>query len=205
MFNDIKRLPNPPETLNILGKLTKGDEKSLVVIGSRRMTSYGKNVIDSLIPELVKKGFTIVSGLAPGCDSYAQQTALASGGRTIGVLGYGLGNVKNDSNQVFIKKVLNDKSGVVISPFKRNQRPTRESFIFRNSVMSAIGQGVLIIEAARRSGVFHTVNFGLELGKDIMVVPGDIFRLHSAGVHALIKEGAHLVDGVKDILRICDE
>jgi len=202
MFNDIKRLPKPPENLEVIGGLMEADERNIVVIGSRNISSYGRKVIDVLVPKLVKAGFTIISGLAPGCDSYAQETALASGGRTIGVLGYGLDHIKKDRNLVFIERVLREQRGVLISPFKRDQPPTRESFIYRNSVMATLGQSVLVVEAKRRSGVFHTVNFALELGRPIMAIPGNIFRFNSAGVHALIKEGASPVSSMADILEI---
>jgi DNA processing protein len=199
VFNDIKRLQKLPEEVNIIGKIKKSDEKNLTVIGSRRMSRYGQNVIENLVPLLVNKGFTIVSGLAVGCDSHAQKVALDCGGRTIGVLGYGLNKVKSDRNYEFIKRVLDDENGVVISPFKRHEKPSRESFIYRNSMMAAIGNAVLVIEAMAKSGTFHTVNFALDLGKDIMAVPGNVFTYNSAGVHKLIKEGAALVDRVEDI------
>ncbi len=205
MFNDIKRLQKAPEHMNILGRISEADKKNMVVIGSRNMSEYGKNVIRNFVPKLVRDGFTIVSGLAPGCDSFAQEMALQSGGRTIGVLGYGVDRIRTDWNKDFIEKVLASENGVVISPFKRDQPPTRESFIFRNSVMAALGQSVLVIEAKRRSGVFHTVNFALDLGRTIMAVPGNIFWFNSAGVHALIKEGANLVCCYEDILSVLGE
>jgi len=205
VFNDIKRLPKAPEDINILGRITGVDEKNIIVIGSRNMSEYGRNVINSFVPKLVREGFTIISGLAPGCDSFAQETALKSGGRTIGVLGYGVERIKTDWNLAFIEKVLNSKDGVVVSPFKRNQAPTKDSFIFRNSVMAAMGNSVLVVEARRRSGVFHTVNFGLELGRHVMAVPGSIFWFNSSGVHALIKEGANLVCSFEDIMSVLGE
>lgn len=202
VLNDIKRLPKAPEHIDILGRLTEEDKKNIIVIGSRNMSKYGKNVIENLVPKLVSDGFTIISGLAPGCDSYAQAMALKSGGRTVGVLGYGVDRIRTDWNKEFIEQVLANENGVVLSPFKRTQPPTRESFIFRNSVMAALGKNVLVIEARRRSGVFHTVNFALELGRPIMAVPGSIFWYNSGGVHALIKEGANLVSSFEDIKHV---
>lgn len=205
MFNDIKRLPKAPEHIDVLGKLIEQDKKNLVVIGSRDMSEYGRNVIKSIVPKLVKEGFTVVSGLAPGCDSYAQGTAMESGGRTVGVLGYGVDRIRTDWNKKFIERVLISDDGIVISPFKRDQPPTRDSFIFRNSVMAALGKAVLVIEARRRSGVFHTVNFALDLGRSVMAVPGNIFTYNSAGVHALIKEGANLVSSAEDVVSVVGE
>lgn len=200
MFHDIKRLQNPPEQLNIIGRLCKSDERALAVIGARRMSKYGQNVIRDFVPRLVAQGFTIISGLAVGCDSLAQKIALECGGRTIGVLGFGLNHLQSDYNYQLIKQVINSKRGVVLSPFHRNQKPTRETFIYRNSLMAAMGLGILVIEASARSGVFHTVNFGLDLGKDVWAVPGNIFSYNSLGTHKLIKEGAFLADDVADIL-----
>ena len=185
--------------MTLLGQLQKEDEKSVVVIGSRSMSEYGKNVITCLVPELVKEGYTIVSGLAFGCDSYAQDTALESGGRTVGILGYGVDFVKRDKNRGLIEKVLASKNGVVISPFKRDEPPSKYSFIYRNSIMAAVGKSVLVIEARRRSGVFYTVNSALDLGRTIMAVPGNVFSLNSSGAHALIKEGASLVESIEDV------
>ena len=202
VLNDIKRLPKAPEDINILGKLIEADNKNMVMVGSRNMSEYGRQVIRCLVPKLVREGFTIISGLVFGCDSFTQETALKCGGRTVGVLGYGVDRIKNDRNVEFIEKVLSSKNGAVVSPFKRNQVPTRESFIFRNSVMAAMGNSVLVVEAGRKSGVFHTVNFALDLGKFVMAVPGNIFGLNSAGANALIKGGANLVDSFEDIISI---
>lgn len=199
VLSDIKRLPKPPKHIDLLGQLQKRDEKNIVVIGSRSMSDYGKNVIKCFVPELVKDGYTIVSGLAMGCDSYAQDVALECGGRTIGILGYGIDFIRKDKNNRFIEKVLASKNGVVISPFKRDETPSKYSFIYRNSIMAAVGQSVLIIEARRRSGVFYTVNAALDLGRTIMAVPGDVFCFNSSGVHSLIKEGASLVESMDDI------
>ena len=200
MLNDIKRLPKAPEHIDLLGRIKESDQKNIVVIGSRNMSEYGKNIIDSFIPGLVKEGYAIVSGLAFGCDSYAQETALKCGGRTVGVLGYGIDFIKKDKNKSVIEKVLASENGIVLSPFKRSQIPTKESFIFRNSVMAAIGRSVLVIEARRKSGVFYTVNYALDLGRAVMAVPGNVFLYNSGGTHALIKEGATLVESVEDVL-----
>lgn len=200
MLKDLKLLHNPPKHLNLLGKVSRDDEKNIVVIGSRNMSDYGKNVIKALVPGLVNEGFTIISGLAVGCDSFAQKTALDCGGRTIGVLGYGFDFVKKDSNVSFIEEVLKSEKGIVISPFERTRPPSKESYIFRNSVMAAIGKAVLVVEARRKSGVFYTVNFALDLGRTVMAVPGDVFCFNSQGVNSLIKEGAFLVDSLESIL-----
>jgi len=200
MLRDIKKLANPPKHINLLGKVKRSDSKNIIVVGSRNMSNYGKDVIRCLIPGLVKHGYTIISGLAVGCDTFAQKIALESGGRVAGVLGYGFDFIKKDSNRSFVEHVLESPNGILISPFKRTEPPSKNSFIYRNSVMAAIGKSVLVIEAQRRSGVFYTVNFALELGRSIMAVPGNLFCFSSQGVHALIKEGATLVDSLEDIL-----
>lgn len=202
MLRDIKRLPKPPEAINVVGKIKREDEKNVIVIGSRSMSDYGKSVIKCLVPGLVREGYTIVSGLALGCDSYAQKTALECGGRTVGVLGYGLDFIKKDSNVRFIEKVLKSENGVIVSPFKRSEPPSKTSFIYRNSVMAAIGKSVLVVEARRKSGVFYTVNFALDLGRTIMSVPGSVFCFNNEGSNALIKEGAFLVDSAESILDV---
>lgn len=190
MFDDIKKLKYAPQQLNILGRITKADDKSIVVIGTRTMSNYGKDVINSFVPALVEEGFTIVSGLALGCDSYAQEVALRNGGRTVGVLGFGVNHVKGDYNYAFIKRVYDSDRGVIVSPYKRTTRPSKFTFIYRNSIMAAIGKAVLVIEARKRSGVFYTVNAALDLGKEVFAVPGSIFRYNSVGANDLLREGA---------------
>ncbi len=198
MLNDIKKLKNLPEQLNIVGKLTEADEKNIVVIGTRTMSDYGKNVINYIVPKLVKQGYTITSGLALGCDSYAMHVALKCGGRVIGVLGYGLNRISHDYNYDFINKVIHHPNGVVISPFLRSTVPQKFTFIYRNSIMAAIGNAIVVIEAKQRSGVYYTVNAALDLGKEIYAVPGSIFSINSVGTNYLIRSGATDINSLID-------
>jgi DNA processing protein len=200
VLNDIKKLKNPPQCLNIVGKLKKEDEKSIVVVGTRTMSNYGKDVINYFVPRLVEAGYTIVSGLALGCDSYAMQVTLRCGGRTIGVLGYGINRIGKDYNSRFIRYVCDHPNGVVVSPFSRDMHPKKYTFIYRNSIMAAIGKSVLVVEAKAKSGVYYTVNAALDLGKEIYAVPGSIFCYNSVGTNGLIKEGAQLVRNITDVL-----
>ena len=200
VLRNLKHLSDPPKKLNLIGKLVEEDKKSVVVIGTRQMSSYGRSVINYLVPLLVEHGFTIISGLALGCDSYAQEIALESGGRTIGVLGFGLNHIKADYNSKFIQTVIKSERGVVLSPFDRGLKPSKTSFIYRNGVMAALGLGVLVVEAKAKSGVFHTVNAALELGKEVMAVPGDIFSYNSVGPNSLINEGAASICCIDDVL-----
>lgn len=193
---NLKVLKPIPSKLTVLGRILPQDSKNVVIIGSRKMTDYGRKVIGCLVPRLVTSGYTIISGLALGCDSYAQKVAILSGGRTIGVLGYGINRMSKDFNGDFIKYVANHKNGIVISPFERNFKPSRASFIYRNSVMAALGKCTIVIEAGEKSGCFHTVNYSLDFGKDVYAVPGDIFRNKSIGCNRLIGAGAYVLDAI---------
>lgn len=183
-----------PAKVVVLGRILPQDTNNVVVIGTRKMTEYGQRVIRYFVPKFVQRGYTIISGLALGCDSYAQEVTLLCGGRTIGVLGYGINRIKNDFNYKFIKYVIEHKRGVVISPFDRDLRPSRSSFIYRNSVMAALGNFTIVIEAGEKSGCFHTVNYTLDFGKDVFAVPGDIFEEKSKGCNELIGSGAYVLD-----------
>jgi DNA processing protein len=184
--------------LYVYGSLLPSDEKSLAVVGSRAMSEYGKNVVLSLVGDLVKDGWTIISGLAEGIDSEAHNLAVKLGGRTIGVLGYGFSFLRSSSQFDTAKSVIKS-GGTLISPFHLLQRPTRDTFINRNKIIAGLAKGVLVIEATEKSGTFHTVNGALNIGRPVYAVPGNIFSYSSRGVHAMIKDGAMLVESAQDI------
>ncbi len=200
VIDNIKQMKKPPIQINVLGKIDSVDDQNIVVIGTRTISDYGKDVINCLVPQLIERGFTIISGLAVGCDSYAHDVALRCKGRTIGILGYGLNHMKEDCNYQLMKRIYQSGNGAIISPFERSTPPSKFSFVYRNSVMAAVGCSVLVIEAKMRSGVFYTVNSALELGKEIYAIPGSIFNNNSVGTNELIKTGAKVVTTIKDII-----
>lgn len=188
----------PPPVIYTRGELRKRDQLSLAVVGSRKMTNYGRQVVEALVPEFVQAGLTIVSGLALGVDTVAHRSALDAGGRTIAVLPCGIDQVYPLSNISLAKDII--KHGVLLTKFPVGTPPNRENFPIRNRIIAGLSLGVLVIEAAEGSGTFHTVAAALEQGKDVFAVPGSIFSPYSAGVAKLIERGAKPVTSASDIL-----
>lgn len=172
-------------------------KKSIAVIGSRNCDSYGRDVVLNLVPKFVEKGLVVVSGLAEGIDSLAHEIAVKCGGLTIGVLGFGFSYIKKFSNYKLCELIL-DRGGVLLSPFLPSVLPSKESFLIRNSLIAALSDAVLVVEATRRSGCMFVVEEALNLGKDVYAVPGSIFSYNSMGTNELIKQGAKLATCFED-------
>lgn len=196
----LKQLDQPPEKINIAGKDPEEvlGQKSLGIVGSRKATSYGKNITESLASAATEKDVVIVSGLALGIDSISHQSALDRKGRTIAVLPGGLGQIYPATHRPLAKRVV-EQGGLLISEYDDDFRPRRESFIHRNRIIAALSDALLITEAAEKSGSLHTANFALELGRPILAVPGNINSPLSMGTNNLIKSGAILVSEEKDL------
>lgn len=184
----------------VAGDLLPQDSQAIAVIGARKCSKYGKDVVRDLVGPLVKRGITIVSGLAEGIDSEAHTLALQLGGRTIGVLGYGFNFAKDDLQYELLKQILKSGQGAIVSPFKSSQKPSKQTFINRNRIIAGLSNAVLVIEASEKSGTFYTVDAALNQGKNVYAVPGSIYSYLSRGTHSLIKDGAILVERPKDIL-----
>ncbi len=192
-------ISDPPQVLFAKGELLLRDKLALAIVGSRRCTVYGQQQAEKLARELALAGVTIVSGLARGIDAAAHRGALAVGGRTIAVLGTGLGNIYPEEHQELAQSVAN--SGSVISESRLDQHPSPGLFPQRNRLISGLSMGVLIIEASRNSGALHTARHAIEQGREVMAVPGRIDSLASEGCHDLIRDGATLVRHADDVLK----
>ncbi len=194
-------IPQPPKTLYIRGKLPNPDFIYLAVVGSRRYTSYGKEMCQKLIHGLKNYPIVIVSGLAIGIDSIAHKTAMEVGLPTISFPGSGL-----DNNVLFPKTNINlaqeivDCGGCLVSEFKPNFVATTYSFPQRNRLMAGISKAVLIIEAEEKSGSLITARMALDYNRDVLAVPGSAFSSNSNGTNALIKQGAIPVTSSDDVL-----
>lgn len=193
----LKQIPDPPQILYIWGKILP-DEFNLAIVGSRRASFYGLSTAEKFAFQLASLGFCIVSGLARGIDSCAHQGALKAGGKTIAVLGSGLLNIYPPENRELATKII--ENGAVISEFPLQTLPYRENFPRRNRIISGLSRGVLVVEAARRSGALITADLALEQGREVFAVPGRVNNPTSWGTNYLIKQGAKLVDAVEDIL-----
>ena len=171
----------------------------MAVVGSRKVTAYGRIITERLVRSLVQAGVVIVSGLAVGVDGIAHRAALEAGGTTIAVLPGGLDNIYPAIHRTLAQDIVR-RGGSLLSEYGAGTTTFKQNFIARNRIVSGISDGVLITEAALKSGTLHTARFGLEQGKEVMAVPGDITRPSSEGTNNLLKAGALLVHDARDVL-----
>lgn len=162
-------------------------EKCAAVVGSRRMTQYGLRVVEKLVPVLAHDGWTIVSGFMYGVDQAAHRVCLECGGRTIAVLGWGINERLETSDQRLADEIVRS-GGLLISEWKE-QKGTLWTFPARNKIVAAISQRIYVVEAASRSGALITAEMGRGLGKEIWAVPGPVTSAVSAGTNQLIRDG----------------
>lgn len=193
----LKEIADPPVVLYYLGDLAVL-RKSIAVVGTRKVTTYGREVTQFLTSELSRAGFCIVSGLARGVDSIAHKSALDSGGLTCAVLGSGLSQVYPTENKSLFDKIYS--SGVCVSELYPDTPPSLGTFPARNRIISGLSLGVVITEADTDSGSLITAGAALEQNREVFAVPGSIFSRQSNGTLDLIKQGAKLVRTVEDIL-----
>ncbi len=194
-------IPQPPKTLYIRGKLPDPNMVYLAVVGSRKYTSYGKNICEKLIRGLKGYPIVIVSGLAMGIDSIAHKTALEVGLTTISFPGSGLDNsVLYPRTNVKLAQEIVDKGGCLISEQIPSFISTLYSFPQRNRLMAGISKAVLIIEAEEKSGTLITARMALDYNRDVLAVPGSAFSSNSNGTNSLIKQGATPVTKSEDVL-----
>jgi len=183
-------------------QILASEQLKVAIIGSRCLTNYGRKILQQIIPGLVRNNLTIVSGGAFGIDIEAQKIALDYGGEIITVLGSGLQNPAPKSNAWFYDKVAKYKRGVVISEFEPDYHATKFSFPARNRIISALSDLIIIVEARQKSGALITADFAMQHSKPVACFPARIHDLMSEGTNQLIREGAHLVTSVQDILDI---
>jgi DNA processing protein len=189
---------HPPFLLYVRGTLTQADRWAVAVVGTRQATAYGKEVTRKLVAGLVAAGVTIVSGLALGIDAVAHSAALTAGGRTLAVLGSGVDQIYPLHNRRIGLSIV--QQGALISEYPPGTMPMATNFPPRNRLISGLSLGVLVVEAAPKSGALITTSFALEQGREVFAVPGNIFSPRSEGVHHLIRDGATLVTCVEHIL-----
>ena len=195
----LKNTSSPPKELYCLGNLELLNYKSIAIIGSRDYSNYGERAAKEFSYNLAKENICIVSGLARGIDSFAHIAALEAKGKTIAVLGSGLDIIYPRENKKLYENIIKN-DGLIISEYPLETPPRRQNFPARNRIISGLSDGVLVIEAKRNSGTNITVDFALEQGKDVFVIPGNIYSKTSDGTNFLIKEGAIPVTNYKDII-----
>jgi DNA processing protein len=190
---------DPPIVLYAAGNLREVlAQPLLAIVGSRRCSTYGRNVAEMLGRELASRGVTIVSGLARGIDSAAHQGAIEGKGLTLAVMGTGLDEVYPKENRRLCEKIL--ENGALLTEFPLGTPPLSQNFPFRNRIISGLSFGVMVVEGAERSGSLITARMAYEQGREVFAVPGNITSSKSFGPNYLIKDGAKLVQTWRDVI-----
>jgi len=194
----LRYIPDPPVTLWFQGDIKWLDRPSVAIVGSRVATPAGVGIARKLAGELAEAGICVVSGLARGIDSAAHRGALDAGGPTVAILGCGADLVYPAENQELVRGIKG--LGAVASELPPGTPPAQHHFPLRNRIISGLSRAVVVIEAHERSGSLITARAALEQGRDVLAVPGNVASGRNRGGHALIKDGARLVETVEDVL-----
>ena len=197
----LKKIKNPPKILYVKGEIFK-EELCLAIVGSRRFSNYGKQVALDIAGDLAESGMIIVSGLAPGIDTFVHFAVIERKKRTIAVLGTGLDKESfyPQSNLKLAEKILENK-GAIISEYPPGTRGTRFTFPQRNRIIAGLSLGTLVVEAKEKSGALITAKYALSQERKVFAIPGPIYSSTSRGCHCLIKKGAGLVENYQEILQ----
>ena len=194
----LKNIYNPPMVLYVKGDKTKLKQNGIAVVGSRAATSYGLKVARHMSGQLAANGIAVISGLALGVDTAAHNGSLDESGGTIAVLGCGLDVIYPRQNVNLAQRI--GQKGAVVSEYPFGTKPDAFRFPARNRIISGLSYGVLVVEAAARSGSLITARLALEEGREVFAIPGRVDSSKSSGTHRLLQEGAKLVNRVDDIL-----
>lgn len=187
-----------PLVIYMKGDIIEEDRFSLALVGSRKPTTYGLGVAEKLAGDLAEMGFTVVSGLARGIDTAAHIGSLKRGGRSIAVLGSGIDVSYPAENKGLMERMA--RTGAVLSEYPPRTAPLRENFPRRNRLISGLSLGVLVVEAAARSGALITARCALDQNREVFSVPGNINSPFSEGTNMLIKDGARIVTSAEDVV-----
>jgi DNA processing protein len=197
----LRKIDYAPPVLYICGSFTDDDRRySMGIVGTRKMSTYGRQVTEHFAAELARGNMTIVSGLAQGVDTIAHTTALDVGGRTLAVLASGLDQIYPPGNNALARRIVESGQGALISAYPLGVRPEAGNFPARNHIISGLSLGILVTEAPEKSGALISANAALNQGREVFAIPGGIFSPGGAGVNKLIQDGAHPVTNVNDIL-----
>jgi DNA processing protein len=170
----------------------------VAIVGTRRATEYGRRMAFDLAFDLAARDWTVVSGLARGIDTAAHRGALAAQGRTIAVLGCGIDHVYPVRNRGLREEIA--RSGLLVSEYEPTEPPLKFHFPKRNRIIAALARAVVVVQAGDRSGALITAGMALELGREVLAVPGPVDQAGSRGVHRLLRDGAGLAESAADVL-----
>jgi len=194
----LRGIPNPPPYLFVRGTVESSDEIAIAIVGTRGATEYGRGLAQKFASDFAAHGVTVVSGMARGVDTEAHRGALDNKGRTFAVCGCGLDIIYPSENKGLMTQIA--QSGAAFSEFAPTVHPESWHFPARNRIISGLAAGVVVVEAGERSGALITSDFAMEQGRDVFAVPGNVHKIQSRGTHALIKQGASLVESAADVL-----
>ena len=198
---NLRGIYSPPPVLFVQGDVSLLNAPlPIAVVGARRPSAYGVEIVKEVGRGLALGGAVIVSGLAAGLDAEAHKAALAVQGATVACIAFGHGRCYPSSNRRLMEQI--EKSGAVISEYPPETRPEKAFFLQRNRLIAGLSHGLVVAEARRHSGTMSTVNFAADFGRDVFAIPGSIFSELSTGTNAMIREGAYLVANAADILSV---
>ena len=194
----LRQTDSAPPVLYVDGALDEADRLAVAIVGTRRASSYGREIAHQLATELARNGITVVSGLALGIDTVAHTAALRAGGRTLSVLGSGVDQIYPTQNRGLAQEIR--QKGAIISEYWLGTRPEAMNFPPRNRIISGLSQAIVIVEAGERSGALITATFAAEQGREVFAIPGSILHPGSLGCNRLIQQGATPLLSVDDVL-----
>ena len=198
----LKEIDQPPPVLYIRGDYLPDDLFAVAIVGTRRVTPYGRQITEELSAFLAANGITVISGLARGVDAIAHQTTLKAGGRSIGVLGSGVDKIYPPEHRGLAEQMM--QRGAIISDYAPGTPPDASNFPPRNRIISGLSLAVVVIEAGETSGALITAEFAAEQGREIFAVPGSILAPQSKGTNKLIQNGALPLLSVNDLMQALD-
>jgi DNA processing protein len=198
----LKEIDQPPPVLFLRGDVSKEDSWAVGIVGTRAVTSYGRQVTEELAAVLAQNGVTVVSGLARGVDAIAHNAALKAGGRTLAILGSGVDRIYPPEHRQLAEKIM--QHGAVISDYAPGTPPESANFPPRNRIISGLSMAVVVVEAGDISGALITAEFAAEQGRDVFAVPGMVYAPQSRGTNRLIANGAKVLLQPMDVLQALD-
>ncbi len=194
----LKEIDQSPPLLYLTGTVSEQDQWTVAIVGTRRVTAYGRQLTEEIARGLAQNGVTVISGLARGVDSIAHQAALKNNGRTLAVLGSGVDNIYPPEHRGLAAQIV--ESGAIISDYPPGTPPEAANFPPRNRIISGLAQVVIVVEAGEVSGSLITASFAAEQNREVFAVPGYLYAPQSRGTNALIRSGAKIFIDLQDVL-----
>jgi DNA processing protein len=197
----LAEIGDPPVFLYVKGDLSILDQPCIGLVGTRQITPYGRRVTQDFTADFVRAGMTTVSGLAQGVDAEVAEETLRAGGKTVAVLGHGLGMIYPPENAKLAERIVKG-GGLLVSEFATSAQPGLHTFPARNRIIAGLSLGTVVLEAPEKSGALITADLALEYSREVFAVPGQIYDTHYAGCHALLAKGhAHIALHAAGVLR----